>query len=357
MDKDFYEILDIDKNLQGEEFKKSLRTKYKKLALKYHPDRYAKESDEKKKEAEETFKEISEAYNTLIDDKKRQEYDMKTNGYNPFANGGFNPFGGGDFEDFNPFDIFGGNRNQRINKGNDIITNIVITFLESFNGVKKTVLYTDSEICEHCKGTGEESGIINKCTKCNGTGRYRNISQHMGMTLQHIVECSECNGSGKKIITPCKECNGIGYKSVHKSIEVDIPKGFIDGESLVIKGMGEKPNGEGLNGDLYIKINVLNDDNFKRQGNNVYQIINVNFVDCILGCEKEIKTVDNKKLKLKIPELTPTNYQFKFTGYGFIDPRKPFSEKGDMYVIIQYEYPSKLNNKTKELLKQLKENL
>lgn len=349
MKKDFYDIIGVDRNLQGEEFDKQLKEKYKKLALKYHPDRWAKESEEKKNEAAEKFKEISEAYATLSDEKKRQEYDMRgmSGGF------GFNPWG----EDFDPTDFFG-ERRQQVPKGRDAAVRVSITLKESFNGVTKDVAYDVMKKCSHCNGTGDESGKATKCPTCNGTGRYRRSSFAHGMTIINETICPECGGRGIKIGKKCSHCGGSGFESEKKYTKINIPAGVVNGNELIVKGLGsESTEPNGVNGDLHVIITVTDDGTYGRDGNNIIINLNVDIADALLGCKKRVETIDGSKFDVTIPELTKDNTPFRISGHGFT-AHDFFGRPvvGDTYVVVKYNYPKTMSNKLREILKELKKN-
>lgn len=341
--KSYYEILGVDTNATDDEIKKA----YRKLALKYHPDRLVNKSEDEKKEAEAKFKEISEAYDVLSNPEKRRKYD---NGgsidWEEFTNG-FNPFSRmGDF--FN----MGGHR-QHVNKGKDAKATVKISLQEAYRGGKVKVSYNTDEPCSSCHGTGNEGGIESKCPTCNGTGIISDMRQ-MGPGSFSMSQrpCSHCNGTGKIITNPCKKCGGSGFTHVINTIEIDIPRGIVNGMYFKVAGKGGKPVGNGVNGDLVVVFEVTNDPYFERPDEvNLIHHEWVPFNECLLGFEKNFKTIDGETVKVTAPELTPDGHSFIFKGKGMPHPNNP-NFVGDYAVIIHYKLPEKLTNEQKKKLKE-----
>lgn len=351
--KDYYEILGISKDANDEEIKKA----YRKLAMKYHPDRWVNGTDEEKSEAEQKFKEIAEANEVLSDPKKRQMYD---NGGFEFDASGFDPFemfrnmSGGGFESMfgDLGGIFGnmGGR-QRVNKGSNIQVNLTLTLEEAFKGGEKNITVTRNKSCVHCNGTGSADGKNVTCAHCNGTGRISKTIQ-MGPGAFQMVQsvCPHCNGAGKQITNPCTKCNATGLEKETVTETIKIPRGLSDGMTINISGAGNKPIGDGVNGDLYINIHVKDDDYFTRPDEiNLIHYDDVPFNECLLGFKKEYKAIDGTKVIVNAPELTPHGKAFIFKGKGMPHPQHP-SVVGDYAVVINHKLPSKL---TKEQRKKL----
>lgn len=354
VEKNFYDILELsneERKLNGDEFDKVLKNKYKKLARQWHPDKFSTKSEEEKKNAEEKFKEISEAYNTLSDTEKRQQYDFTQNGG---FSGGFNPFGGG----FDPFDIFGSRRSQqqRTYKGKDIQVEVEVSLEEVYYGGKKEFSYQRMTSCGHCNGTGSADGKSSTCPHCNGSGMVSEVKRQGNMQMMSSRPCPHCQGTGKKITNPCPHCHGEGMKLEVIKETVDVPKGVIDGAYSVLQGKGcGLPKGlNGVNGDLHVIFVVEDNDKFNVNGNNLISSLDIDIFDALLGCERKVICIDGKEVTIKIPELTKEGHNFVIKGKGM--PKfNNSSSYGDLIVKIHYKLPNKLSNKQRELLKKVKE--
>lgn len=337
--KDYYAILGVDKNVSDEELKRV----YRKLAVKYHPDKWVNKSEEERKVAEDKFKEISEAYDVLSNPDKRRQYD----------NGGFNweDFAGG--FGFNPFGEFFGNRRNTIKKGKNTRAHIKINLKEAYNGGKYKVSYDREVPCSDCNGTGNVGGTTSKCPHCNGTG-VLTIHEQMGPGSFSVTQrpCTHCNGTGKIITNPCNKCKGSGVKLEHIEEYIDLPRGLSNGMSLNVQGMGCVPAEGGVPGDLIVTIEVIDDKYFVRPDEiNLIHYEEIPFNECLLGFEKEFDAIDGTKVKVKAPELTPDGKSFIFKGKGMPHPNNP-RIFGDYAVVINYKLPKTL---TKEQKKKLKE--
>ena len=339
----YYEILGItedEKRLPEAEFAEVCNKKYKKLALRWHPDRWVNGTDEEKKTAEEKFKEISEAKDVLSDPQKRRTYD----------NGGADPDMGG--FGFNPFGFFRNRHANMYSKGDDVMCIIKLTFDEAYRGIKhKEFSYNKLVHCHHCNGTGAKDGLEHTCPDCNGTGMITETKTRGNMIFQTSHPCGRCNGTGKLATNPCSHCNGTGLENVTVTEYIDIPDGVFTGAGMRMQGMGSEPKGEGINGDLIIKIEVINDSYFERDDLNIVHKEKVPFTEALLGCEREIKCPDGSKFILKIPQLTKDGEHFIKANLGFKDVVNGTNTKGDYIIEIKYTYPSKLTNKQKEMLK------
>lgn len=346
--RDYYEVLGVSKTATDDEIKKA----YRSLAKKYHPD-VCKEPD-----AEAKFKEVQEAYEVLSDSTKRQQYDQfgheGPNGGNGFD--GFN-FGGGGFGGFE--DIFssffgGGSRSQTRNgptRGRNIKTSITLTFEEAAFGVEKEITLNKLETCKDCSGTGAMSGKdIETCPKCHGRGRIVVEQNSFFGRVQTETTCPNCNGKGKTIKNKCTTCHGDGRIKTVSKIKVRIPSGVEDEQTLTISGKGEAgPNG-GMNGDLYINVNVKPHDLFERDGVNLYLEMPITFSQAALGDSVEVPTLDGKCL-LKVPSGTQTGTKFRIPGKGIKNSRT--GETGNLYVVVRIITPTKLSSEQKELFKKL----
>lgn len=359
--KDYYKILGVsedEKKLHGEEFKNLISKKYKKLALKWHPDRWATASEEEKKTAEEKFKEISEAKEVLSDDNKRAQYD---NGGFDFNSAGFDPmdvfrkmyssFGG--FGDY--FHGFGG-QEQRVIKGADIHIVVDLTLQEAFDGCSKEIKYSRMKACSRCNGTGSSDGKTTACPRCHGSGMVEEVNRrgaNFTSVIRHV--CPDCNGTGKKISSPCPDCHGTGFENESISQKVQIPKGITNGDIFSIEGAGNAPEGgSGVNGDVIMEIHVADNEYYEisdKDGISLIHYDDVPITDCLLGFEKEYSCIDGSMVKVKAPELTQNDAVFVFKGKGMPYWRNP-SLRGNYIVVIRYKLPSKLSKKQKELLKE-----
>ena len=351
-DKNFYDILELseeERNLSGDEFDKVLKKKWRKLSASWHPDRFSTKTEEERLNAEEKFKEISEAYNTLSDPQKRQQYDFSQNGG---FNGGFDPFGGG----FDPFDMFERRaQQQRTYKGKDVQIEIDVTLEEAYYGSKKEFYYDRVVSCGRCNGTGSADGKNSTCPHCNGSGMVTEVKRQGNIQMMSSRPCSHCHGTGKKITNPCPHCHGEGMVKENTKETIEIPKGVISGAYTTIsgKGCGLPKNMNGIDGDLVIVFNVVDDVNFKcKNDGNLYSTLNINIFDALLGCEKEITCIDKSKVKITLPEITKQGHVFIIKGKGM--PKfNNNSQYGDLIVTVNYIYPEKLTNKHRELFKKI----
>ena len=349
-EKSYYDILELseeDRNLNEKDFNDKLKKKYKSLARQWHPDRFSTKSEEERKNAEEKFKEIAEAYNTLSDPDKRKQYDFQTGGAD------FDPFGAG----FNPWDIFGGGRQrQQTYQGQDINIEVVLTLEEAFAGGEKTVSYKKKKMCGHCNGTGSEDGKTHTCSHCNGSGMISEVRQQGNMRMVSSRPCPHCNGTGKTYSKPCPHCNGEGMKDDEYKETVTFPAGIVDGMYHTFSGKGgELPKGyNGIPGDLNVIFRVKQHPKFtvESQYINLKCTLDVDVVDLMLGCEKEIECIDGTTVKLKIPELTENNHIFIIKGKGM--PVVGEKGHGNLRVVINAKMPKSLNNKQRKLLKDFK---
>ena len=350
--KDYYEILGVSKDASDDDIKKA----YRKLAMKYHPDRWTNGTEEEKKDAEQKFKEIAEANEVLSDPQKRQMYDnggfeFNADGFDPFEMfrnmaGGFGGFGG-------MFDgMFGGGGGQRINRGTNVQAHVSMTLEEAYFGGDKKVTVTRQKSCVHCNGTGSADGTTSTCPQCKGTGRivkHIQLSPNSYQTIETI--CQHCGGTGKKITTPCSHCNGSGLESVTTTETFDFPRGLSDGMVINIPGMGNEPNGGGQNGDLHIIVHIYPHSYYTRPDEiNLIHYDDVPFNECLLGFRKEYMAIDGSKVVVSAPELTPHGKAFIFKGKGMPHPNNP-NIVGDYAVIINHKLPTKLTDEQKKKLK------
>lgn len=347
---DYYEILSVSKGASKEEIKKA----YKKLALKYHPDRSKEEG------AEEKFKEISEAYAVLSDESKRKAYDQ-------FGHAGFDQrysqediFRGTNFEDLfgdlfggSIFESFFGAGNRRAAKGNDIRTDVTIDFEDVINGLDKTIKLQKNISCEHCDGTGAEDGDLVNCSKCHGKGRIIKQQRTPFGIFSAQTLCSECQGKGQVPKNECKHCDGDGILFKEKTIKVKIPPGIDDGQIIRVHGEGTAVK-HGASGDLLVVVRVRQHELFERDGIDVHIDLPISFSQAALGAELEVPTLEGTT-KIKVPAGTQSNTTFRLKGKGLPDING--YGHGDQFVHAHVKTPQKLTKVEKELLLQLgKEN-
>ena len=354
---DYYEVLGVNKNATDDEIKVAFR----KLAKQYHPDLQTGD----KTAAEAKFKEINEAYEVLSDKEKRAKYDQFGHAaFDPSAEGyggGYGGAGFGDFSDifdtmFGGFGGFGGQQNRNgPARGNDLKYNLSLTFEEAAFGVRKEILVPREENCAACGGSGAKPGSKPaKCTTCGGSGQVRVQQNTMFGSFATVRTCDACNGTGKIISDPCPDCRGKGR--VHKSnrINVNIPAGIDNGQTLTMRGEGEAGRRGGPNGDLYIGVSVKPHKLFVRKGYDVYLDMNVPMTIATLGGEIQVPTLTGS-VKYNVPEGTQTATTFRLKEQGI--PRLNASGKGDMLVRVNVQIPKRLSDEQKELVRKLAESL
>ena len=372
MAKDYYEILGLDKNASDDDIKKA----YRHLAKKWHPDA----NPDNKKEAEEKFKEIGEAYSVLSDPQKKRNYDQfGTADASGFGGGGagFDPFGFGGsrysytsggfgfddvMDDFVSSIFGGGRRSSRRNpnapsKGQDLHASLSISFEEAFTGVTKEFTISKNVSCDTCHGMGAKPGTsVDTCHTCHGTGQVRKTSSLGGFaTFQTVGTCDECRGTGKIIKEPCTTCGGKGTIRKNVTIEVSIPAGVQDGQTLRLQGKGEPGKNGGENGDIYLDINVKASKLFDRDGYNVVCTIPITITQATLGAELKIPTVTGEEEKFTISAGTQTGTTFTIKGKGF--KKLNLSACGDLLFTVQVQVPKKLSKEQRELFNKLAESL
>ena len=352
--RDYYEVLGVNKSASKDEIKSA----YRKLAKKYHPDN--KETGDEAK-----FKEIQEAYDILYDDQKRSAYDQFGHaafdqaggnpGANPFQGGGFGGFGDlGDI--FSQF--FGGGGRQRANpnaprRGNDVVKRVKIDFMDAINGRDIEIPIEVDEPCPTCGGTGAKSpSDVQTCSQCQGRGYVSVKRQSLFGAITSQETCPTCGGTGKIIREKCKDCNGKGYIHKKKNIKVHIPAGIKEGQQIISRGNGERGYNGGQNGDLYIEILVKEHQFFKREGNDIELDIPLDFADACLGTKVDVPTVYGD-VTLTIPAGSQPNQILRMKGCGVKDLRS--GKPGDQYVRLNIKVPTSINKKQKELLDQFKE--
>lgn len=352
--KDYYSILGVDKSASADEIKSA----YRRLAKKYHPDINPSE------EAANKFKEINEAYEVLGDDKKRANYDQYGSADGPQFGGaggagGFGDFfsgGGGGFSDIfsDIFSAFGGGgaQSQRVmEKGDDIFVNIVLSFEEACFGVEKNITINKIEKCPDCKGTGAKDGKeFTVCPDCKGTGRVRFQQNTMFGTTIREAGCTKCNATGKIIKEKCSTCNGKGYSKISKTVKVKVPAGIDEGQTIRMRGEGNAPVRDGINGDLNIHVSVSPHKVLVRKGNDIYLDLYIPFTKALLGTKIEIPTLKGPYV-LTIPELTPSGTVMRLKNKGVkVLNRDAY---GDMLVSIKAEPPKSMDRATKKAIEEL----
>lgn len=354
--RDYYEVLGLEKGASDDEIKKAFR----KMAMKYHPDRNPGD-----KNAEEQFKQVNEAYSVLSDPDKKSKYDRFGHaGVDPnagFGDGGFGGFGGfgaGGFEDI--FDMFGGmfgggsSRQRRRNgpiKGNDLQKAMTITFEEAAFGTKKEIQISKYVECKTCSGTGTQPGTSKvTCSKCGGTGEIRTSQRTPFGTFQSSSPCPDCGGTGKINEHPCSDCGGTGKVRKTVTISVDIPAG-VDNDSVIsIKGQGEPGSNGGPNGDLYVVLTVKAHKLFERRGQDLWLEIPITFEQAALGDDITVPTLEGK-VSYKVPPGTQPHTVFRLKNKGIKSVRS--RQKGDMYIRVILEVPTKLNGKQKKAIQNM----
>lgn len=350
--RDYYEILGVSRDVDGKELKKA----YRKLAMKYHPDRNPDDKD-----ADAKFKEATEAYEILGDEQKRAAYDQYGHaGVDPNAAGG-GGFGGGgaNFSDIfgDVFgDIFGGGGGRGGSRGgpqrgSDLRYTMELTLEEAVRGIEKKIRVPTLVSCDTCHGSGAKPGTSPKtCTTCQGTGQIR--MQQGFFAVQQT--CTTCRGQGTIIEDPCTSCHGRGVLEETKTLSVKIPAGVDTGDRIRLSGEGEAGAMGGPAGDLYVQVAVKEHHLFQRDGRNLYCEVPISIVDAALGGELEIPTLEGR-VKLRIPEETQSGKMFRLRGKGVAPVRG--GAPGDLLCRVQVETPVKLNNDQKELLRQFQASL
>ncbi|MBR2928915.1 MAG: molecular chaperone DnaJ [Oscillospiraceae bacterium] len=358
--RDYYEVLGLQKGASTDDIKKA----YKKMARQYHPDLNPGD-----KAAEEKFKEINEANEILGDPEKKARYDQfgfagVDPSYGAGAGGGAGGFGGFDFGDLG--DIFGSffgggfGGGSRANpnapqRGDSIRMALTLTFEEAAFGCKKAVTVERTESCDSCRGTGCEPGTTPEvCPTCGGRGVVQQRKQTPMGVFSTSAPCPNCGGKGKIIHKPCKDCHGTGNERKRKTIQVDVPAGIDDGQTISLRGQGHAGKNGGPSGDLLIVITVRPHDLFRRDGTSVLCEAPITFAQAVLGAELEIPTIDGR-VKYTLPEGTQSGTTFRLKGKGI--PLLHGRGRGDQYVTVYIETPRNLTREQKQKLKEFSESL
>lgn len=343
---DYYEVLGLKKGATDAEIKRAFR----KLAIKYHPDK-----NQGDPAAEAKFKEINEAYQVLSDPQKKAQFDQF--GTTDFQGG----FGGGagyagyDFEDFDVSDIFNtffggfGGQRQRANpagprRGESVEYYLDLTFEEAVHGAEKKIQLDLEDTCETCKGSGAKDPSKKKtCSKCQGTGRVRLQRQTMFGSMMTEAACDVCQGTGEIIEEPCPTCSGKGRVKDRKTITVNIPKGVDHNNVIPLRGKGPAGYNGGPPGDIHLVLRVKPSDTFIRRGYNLYLDKHIDMAQAALGHETTVPTTDGKKARFVVPAGTPSGKVFQLKNMGVPVVHSPRDEKGSLFVNVIVDVPSKLN--------------
>ena len=344
--RDYYDVLGVDRSAEQNDIKRA----YRKLAMKYHPDRNP--DDEK---AAENFREVTEAYEVLSDSNKRARYDQ-------FGHAGVNDqmggFGSGGFQDSSAFrdfgdlfgnvfgDAFGFGGGGQSNHGADLRYNLTITLEEAAEGKEVELKIPKHEHCDTCSGSGARPGTNPvPCSTCGGHGQ---VQVQQGFFAMRRT-CPSCQGTGKKIESPCVSCGGTGRKKVNKNVKIRIPAGVYDGAQVRVSGEGEAGMQGGMPGDLFIVITIKPHSIFERDGGDLHCDMPITFPQAALGAEVDAPTL-NGKVKIRIPAGTEGGRVFRLRGHGVQDVR--IRQKGDLFVRVQIAVPKKLTGEQEDLLKQ-----
>lgn len=346
--RDYYEVLGVSKEATEQEIKSA----YRKLALKHHPDR-----NQGDKDAEEKFKEAAEAYSVLADADKRAAYDRfghagvssgaGAGGFDPTIFADFGDIFGGLRDIFGFGDIFGGGRRGGPQRGADLRYDLEISFEESAQGVETSIQIPRQERCETCNGSGAAPGTSpTTCPHCHGRGQIR--YQQGFFTVAQT--CRQCGGAGRVVTKPCADCRGNGVVSRQRKLTVKIPAGIANGQRLRLYGEGESGTAGGPQGDLYVVVHVQDSDTFQRDGDDLFCRVPVTFPTLALGGEVKVPTLDGKET-LQVPEGTQSGHVFRLRAKGM--PSVTGRGRGDLHVAVDVVTPKKLTREQRQLLEQL----
>jgi len=354
MPRDYYEVLGVAKDASQDDIKKA----YRSLAKKYHPD----VTDLSKEEAEAKFKEVSEAYEVLSDEGKRKTYDQYGHAgvNNQFSNGGFS------WDDFTHADdisdifgdifgsMFGGGRRQQSRsrnsprQGESLRYDLEITLSDVLRGKTVELSIPHSIPCSDCRGTGGKDGRVETCQTCNGAGQVQRVSRTPFGNMVSVGDCNACGGSGRIFKERCPKCRGSGRNNTSSKVSVDIPKGVEEEMRLRVAGAGDAGYNGGPPGDLIVVIHIKEDRNFKRDGMNLWSEITTTYPRLVLGGEETVRTIDGETISLTIPPGTQVGGVLRIAGKGL--PRMNQNTRGNMFVRVMMNVPSKATPYEKELL-------
>jgi len=342
MANDYYSTLGVDRNASSDDIKKA----YRKLAIKYHPDKNGGD-----KESERKFREVSEAYETLSDPEKKRKYDNP----DPFRGQGWNPFQGTNpLNDF--YSFFGGrqggfSQDPLINKGKNVNVALDVTLDEILTGVNKRVAVWRKEGCSHCSGTGSASGKLDICNDCHGTGKIRQTINTAFGVVTHETFCNSCQGSGSRSLDPCKHCNGAGTERILDEFDITIPRGSVGGMSFVVSGKGDYAKSPCTPGDLVVNINETKHHYFKRDGINLICEEFISYKDACLGTDVNIPNLSGGEYKIKVPGGTSPGKIFRLQGKGI--PEFNGFINGDILVKVSIKVPQTVTSEQRNKLEEL----
>ncbi|MGH7132851.1 MAG: molecular chaperone DnaJ [Phycisphaerales bacterium] len=352
--RDYYEVLSIERTADGEEVKRA----YRRLAMKYHPDRNPGDT-----EAEKNFKEAAAAYEVLSDEHKRKVYDQ-------YGHEGLRSSGGPAAHDFSRMqaddifsmfaDIFGGGmggqrggRGRGPARGYDLETEVQLSLEEVFSGIEKEVSFTRLDICEKCVGSGAKAGSKPvKCTTCGGQGK---VQAGLGGMFHMVTACPACRGRGTVIKEFCDACRGKGRQPKARKLSIRVPAGIHDGQAVRVKGEGEppaaeeSPSGEGMRGDLHVVVRVKQHQLFQRDGNHLILQLPISFTKAALGGDVDVPTIKGDRIKLTVPRATQFGAHFIMNGHGLADLRD--GDRGNLIVLAKVEIPRKMTKEQEKLLR------
>lgn len=360
--KDYYETLGVDKNASADDIKSA----YRRLAKKYHPDLYAQKSEAERKDAENKFKDVQHAYDVLSDPQKKAAYDQygSEDGPQGFGGGsGFSGFSSGGFSDFGDifsdiFSGFGGGRTstRRTNAdrdGDDLEVTLSLTFREAFFGVEKEITFKRVEKCRTCGGSGAKNGTsVKTCPKCGGRGTIVVQQRTMFGTMQSQTVCDVCHGSGKVVETPCPDCNGQGVVRGTKTLKIKVPAGVGNNQMMTLQGEGSAGRGRGANGNLIIIFKVAPHALFKREGQNLFLEYPITVAQAVLGDKIDVPTMSGD-VTLAVPAGTQDGTTFRIKGRGVKSLRG--SGVGDLFVKVSVDVPKNLSSKQRKQMEELAE--
>ena len=356
--RDYYEVLGVQKNATEDEIKKA----YRKIAIKYHPDRNPGD-----KEAEEKFKEAAEAYDVLHDPQKRQQYDQF--GFNGPMGGGFGGFGGASMNMDDIFSMFGdifgghgfggfggGSRRPQQHRGSDLRLKVRLTLEEINKGVTKKFKVRKDIPCQHCHGTGAEAGSTSEqCPTCHGSGVITHTTQSIFGMMQTQGVCPTCGGEGTVIKDKCHECGGSGIVKGEEVVEINIPAGVAEGMVVNVPGKGNAGRKNGMNGDIQVFIEEETSDVFVRDGNDLIYNLLLDFPTAALGGDIEIPTIEGNKLRVKVDSGTQPGKTLRLRGKGLPAVQGYGNGRGDLVVNISVYVPKTLSREEKEAIQNFKD--
>ena len=367
--RDYYEVLGVSKSASLDEIKAA----YRKLAMKWHPDRWVSGTDAEKKTAEENFKEAAEAYDVLSNPDKKAKYDQFgfagvdgqagpdfSHGFgnlndilNDLFGGGFGGFGS--FGGFSGFGGFGdGGQSQRVYRGRDIRTRVKLTLEEISAGCEKEITLERNRPCPDCGGKGAQNASdIKTCPQCNGTGQVQRVTNSIFGRSITYSPCPRCGGEGKIIENPCRRCNGTGLERKRETIKVKIPAGVEDGMQITVRGEGHAAQHNGVNGDLLLLIEQQPHANLKRDGQNLFYSCIISVTDALLGTEISVPALDGN-YTVKLEPGTQSGTVVKLRGKGLPAVSGYGSGRGDLYVKILVWIPYKLSRSEKEAIEAMR---